>query len=172
MMIRCSHSDVLPIKELKEKFHPKNRNDHPKEQIARLAKILEYQGARYPAKISKLSGLITSGHGRILAAEAAGWDSYPVDYQDYESEEQEYADLQADNAIASWAELDLSGINLDLGDLGPDFDIDLLGLKNFVLEPAELDIKNTAGELDLEGFDNFQHECPKCGFEWNDNGTT
>ena len=61
----------------------------------------------------------------------------PVNYQDYEDETQEYADLQADNAIASWAELDFSGINADLGDLGPDFDIDLLGIKNFEIDVAD-----------------------------------
>lgn len=137
MKIRCSHSAMVPIAELKTKFHPKNRNKHPEDQLARLAKILEYQGARYAAKISKRSGLLTSGHGRILAAELAGWDSYPVDYQDYDSDEQEYADVQADNAIASWSELDLSGINADVVELGPDFDIDLLGIKSFDLDPSE-----------------------------------
>ena len=99
--------------------HPKNRNAHPSDQIKRLAKILEYQGFCYPIKISKLSGYITSGHGRLEAAKLNGWTEVPVNYQDYEDETQEYADLQADNAIASWAELDFSGINADLGDLGP-----------------------------------------------------
>lgn len=89
-------------------------------------------------KVSKQSGFITSGHGRVLAAKLNGWKTAPVNYQDYESDEQEYADVQADNAIASWAELDLSGINSDIGELGPDFDLDLLGIKDFVLEPAEL----------------------------------
>lgn len=135
--VRCTYSSLVPIKELKALFHPKNRNKHPPEQLARLAQILEYQGARAPAKISKLSGRLTAGHGRVQAAELAGWSHYPVDYQDYESEEQEYADLQADNAIALWAELDLSGINADLPDLGPDFDLDLLGIKNFKIDVAE-----------------------------------
>lgn len=137
MIIRCLYDKLLPIEELKKKFHPKNRNQHPPEQITRLAKILKYQGARSPAKISNQSDLITTGHGRILAAEEAGWEAYPVNFQDYDNEDQEYADLQADNSVAAWAELDLAGINADLGDLGPDFDIDLLGIKDFVLEPAE-----------------------------------
>ncbi len=126
---------MVPIHELKE--HPKNRNKHPDDQIKRLAAILKYQGWRYPVKVSNRSHFVTSGHGRILAAKKNGWKEVPVSYQDYESEEQEYADLQSDNAIASWAELDLSGINSDIGDLGPDFDINLLGIKDFVLEPAE-----------------------------------
>jgi DNA modification methylase len=129
--IHCLYDALVSIGELKA--HPKNRNTHPDEQIKRLAKILAYQGWRYPVKVSKRSGFITSGHGRLEAARLNGWAQVPVNYQDYESEEQEYADLQSDNAIALWAELDLSGINTDLGDLGPDFDIDLLGLENFEL---------------------------------------
>lgn len=137
MKFQCAHSAIVPIAELKNLFNPKNTNGHPKAQIERLARILEYQGARKSAVISKRSGLITSGHGRILAAEKAGWDYYPVDYQDYDSEEQELADLTADNAIAQWADLDLASINSDIPSFGPDFDIDLMGIKDFVLEPAE-----------------------------------
>jgi hypothetical protein len=98
---------------------------------------LEYQGWRYPVKVSKQTGLVTSGHGRILAAKRNGWKEVPVSFQDYEDETQEIADVTSDNAIASWAELDLSMVNAFAPDLGPDFDIDLLGIKDFVLEPAE-----------------------------------
>jgi len=133
--IHCQYSKLISVKELKP--HPKNRNKHSKEQIERLAKILEYQGWRYPIKVSNQTGFITSGHGRLMAAQKLSLKEVPVSYQDYESEEQEYADVQSDNAIASWAELDLSGINLDLQELGPDFDLDLLGIKDFTLDVSE-----------------------------------
>jgi len=135
MKIHCAHDLMVPASQLKP--HPKNRNKHPAEQVVRLAKILEYQGWRYPIKVSKLSGFITSGHGRLLAAKHLGWDQVPVNFQDYDSEEQEYADVQADNAIASWSELDLSAINSDIVDLGPDFNIDLLGIQNFKIDISE-----------------------------------
>jgi hypothetical protein len=134
-VIHCLKDKMVSVEELKP--HPKNRNKHPEDQIKRLAEILKYQGFRYPVKVSKRSGFVTSGHGRIEAARLNGWKKVPVNFQEYASDEQEYADVQADNAIASWAELDLSGINSDLGDLGPDFNLDMLGLKNFTLEPAE-----------------------------------
>lgn len=133
--VHCSHDRMIKVSELKP--HPKNRNKHPKDQLERLARILDYQGWRYPVKVSNLSGYVTSGHGRIEAAKVNGWKEVPVNFQDYESEEQEYADVQSDNAIASWAELDLSAINTDVVDLGPDFDIDLLGIKDFEIEPAD-----------------------------------
>jgi len=119
------------------KPNPRNRNIHPKEQIDRLGKLLLYQGWRHPVIISNLSGFIVAGHGRVEAAKKVGATTVPVDYQDFPDEESEYAFLQSDNAIASWADLDLSGINTDLADLGPDFDIDWLGLKDFEIEPAD-----------------------------------
>jgi len=131
MEVHCLYDKLVRVSELKE--HPKNRNVHPQDQIDRLAKILKYQGWRAPVKVSKRSGLITAGHGRLMAARHAGWKEVPVNFQDYDSDEQEYADLQADNAIALWADLDLSGINADLGDLGPDFDLEMLGMKDFEL---------------------------------------
>ena len=134
MKINCAHDELVPISKLKP--HPRNRNTHPPDQIDRLAKIMEYQGWRTPIKVSTRSGFITSGHGRLAAAIKNKWTEVPVDYQDYETEEQEYADLTADNAIASWAELDLSGINIDIGDLGP-FDLEFLGLKDFQVTMAD-----------------------------------
>lgn len=137
MIIRCLYDVMMPIKDLKARFNPANTNDHSADQIDRLSKILKYQGARYPAKISKRSDLITSGHGRVLAAEKAGWDQYPVNFQDYDDETQENADLTADNAIASWAVLDLSKVNKQIQDMGPDFDIELLGIKDFEIDIAD-----------------------------------
>jgi hypothetical protein len=135
MRIHCPHDGLVEVRALKP--HPKNRNSHPKDQIERLAKVLDYQGWRYPIKVSKRSGFITSGHGRLEAAKHLGWKEVPVSFQDYDDDTQEYADVQSDNSIASWSELDLSAINADIVDLGPDFDIDLLGINNFKIDIAE-----------------------------------
>lgn len=134
MKTNCLYDKLVPINQIKK--HPKNRNKHPREQLERLAKILEYQGWRYPVKISKRSGFVTSGHGRLAAAKLNGWKTVPVNFQDYENDEQEYADLQADNAIASWSEMDLEQIKIDLKDMG-DLDIDMLGVKDFGDDPAK-----------------------------------
>jgi DNA modification methylase len=135
MKIHCKYDEIAQISKLL--VHPKNPNQHTPEQIERLAQILKYQGWRYPIKVSKRSGYITSGHGRLMAAVENGWLGVPVNYQDYESDEQEYADLVSDNSIADWSELNLAQINFEVPNLGPDFDIDLLGIKDFVLEPAD-----------------------------------
>jgi ParB-like chromosome segregation protein Spo0J len=135
MIVHCAHDEMVPVSQLKK--HPKNPNIHTPSQIERLTKILEYQGFRNPIKVSKRSGLITAGHGRLEAAKRLGLKEVPVSFQDYTDEAQEYADLVADNSVAAWSALDLTSVNVDLVDLGPDFDIDLLGIADFTIEPAE-----------------------------------
>ena len=131
--------------------HPKNCHEHPPEQIERLCKIIEYQGFRNPLTVQAGTNLIVTGHGRTMAAKKLGMKEVPVIYQEFESDEQLYAHLVADNAIGkdTWATLDLGMINLELENLGPDLDIDLLGLKDFVIEPIEK-IKNKEVELSFD----------------------
>ncbi len=148
MKIRCEFKKLIPLQDLKE--HPKNRNAHGEDQINRLAQIIEYQGWRHPIIVSNLSGFICAGHGRLAAARKLGLTEVPVDYQDFESEESEYAFLVSDNSVAAWAELDLAGINADIVDLGPDFDIDLLGIKNFCIDMSELNLDEKEDPLDGE----------------------
>jgi len=132
------HNDKISWVEIKTlKPHPKNPNKHSKEQIKRLAEIIKYQGFRSPVVVSNRSGYIVAGHGRVEAAIQNGLSKVPVSYQDFTDDEQEYAHMTADNAIADWATLDLSAINKDIIELGPDFNIDMLGIKDFEIEPAD-----------------------------------
>lgn len=134
MDIKAREIVFVPISEIK--LNPKNRNKHPKDQIDQLAVIIRYQGFRDPVTISKLSGYLIAGEGRYLAAKKLGATHIPTIYQDFANADQEYAYGISNNAIASWSDLDLSMINLDLPDLGP-FDISLLGIKDFVVEPLD-----------------------------------
>lgn len=163
MKIHCKYDQLVSVNELKP--HSKNRNKHSEEQIERLTKLLAYQGIRAPIVVSNLSGMIVKGHGTLMAIKANGWINAPVSFQNFDNEEQEYAFVQSDNAIASWAELDFSGINLDLQNLGPDFDLDLLGLKDFSLDFSE---KLILDETDREKDESkvTEHECPRCKYKW------
>jgi DNA modification methylase len=134
-LIRANEIKHIPINELKP--HPKNPNKHGKDQIDRLADIIRYQGFRRPITVSNLSGYVTVGHGRIEAAKKLGMEFVPVTFQDYDDDTQEYADIVADNAIDDWAELDFAMVNAEVPELGPDFDIDLLGIRDFEIEPAD-----------------------------------
>lgn len=135
MKIQCAHSEIADLDLLVP--NPKNPNKHPDNQIKLLAKIMDHQGWRSPIVVSNRSGFITKGHGRLMAAKLNGWAKGPVDRQDYENEADEYADMVADNKIAELAETDMMMVNKDAMDLGPDFDLELLGIPDFEIVPTE-----------------------------------
>lgn len=82
-----------------------------------------------PITVSKRSGLIVKGHGCRLAAIDARLAWVPVEYQEYATEAEEYADLLADNRIAELAEMDNDKLSEILKDLQEteNFDMDLTG---------------------------------------------
>jgi hypothetical protein len=123
---------LVPIDEIRP--NPKNRNTHPEAQINRLAEIYAHNGMRTALVVSNQSGILVSGHGRLMAARRCGMTHVPVDFQDFDSPEHEYQHSIADNAISLWAELDLSGIHSDLPEVGP-FNLDMLGIEGFQLLP-------------------------------------
>lgn len=100
----CAYDEIVETKNLKQ--NPLNPNTHPEEQIELLARIIKKTGWRSPITVSKRSGYIVKGHGRLKAAILAGIQAVPVDYQEYSSDEEEYADLIADNKIAEFSTLD------------------------------------------------------------------
>jgi len=119
--VYCAHDAIVNTDEVQG--NPKNPNQHPDDQVALLAKVIKKQGWRAPITISTLSGLVVRGHGRLMAAKRLGTSAVPVDYQDYESEADEYADLIADNRLAELANLDnrmLLDLMADIEDLGGD----------------------------------------------------
>lgn len=105
MRIHCSYTKLVPLKELRP--HPRNPNHHPDDQIELLSKIIKTTGWRSPIVVSRLSGLIIKGHGRYEAARLAGFKEVPIDEQHYENENEELADMVADNRIAELADLSI-----------------------------------------------------------------
>lgn len=144
--------------------HPKNMHEHSPEQIERLCEILKYQGFRTPLTVQKGTNLIVCGHGRMLAAQKLGMSKLPVSYQEFDSEAQLYAHIVADNAIGkdTWASLDLGKINLDIQDLGPDLDIEMLGLKDFEVEPMD----RLDPQTDEDAVPEVQHPITRRGDIW------
>lgn len=100
----CQYDLEYDVSKLIE--HPKNPNTHPEEQIKLLAKIIQTNGWRAPITVSKQSGFIVKGHGRLMAAKILNLETVPVDFQDYENDSLEYADLMADNRIAELSKID------------------------------------------------------------------
>ena len=89
----CAHDAIVAIEKLIP--NPKNPNTHPDAQIQALGRIIRQTGWRAPITVSKRSGFIVKGHGRLAAAKLEGLTEVPVDYQNYTNEAEEYADLDA-----------------------------------------------------------------------------
>lgn len=106
IVVHCKHTKMEDIVNLVP--HPQNPNKHPDKQIALLAKIIKNSGWRSPIVISKKTGFIVSGHGRLEAAKLLNVQTVPIDLQEFASEAEEYAHLVADNRIA-----ELSGLSDD-----------------------------------------------------------
>ncbi len=137
VLVHCAYDKLIPVERLIP--NPRNPNRHPERQIDVLAKMIVAQGWRCPITVSNQSGFIVRGHGRLQAALRAGLSVAPVDYQDYENEAAEWADLIADNRIAELAETDFTALadlltELDTGA----FDLDLTGF-------SEGELKNIMG---------------------------
>lgn len=160
--VLCKYDDLVDPKKLKD--HPKNRNKHGQDQIERLSELYVYHGIRHPIIVSSLSGYIVAGHGRKLAAIRLGLSKMPVVYQKFDSPEQEYAFVQSDNAIALWADLDLSSINQDILDLSSEFNIDMLGIKNLTIDLDKAEFDPLADDSEDKD-DSKIKTCPHCGEE-------
>ena len=111
--------EMVPLEKLVP--HPRNDRVHPDRQIELLADIMRAQGIRYSIVVSKRSGFIVSGHGRLEAARMLGLKEYPCDWQDFPDEAAEVAQLTADNRLMLLAEFNEEQTQLNLKDLGIDF---------------------------------------------------
>ena len=104
----CAYDKLVKIDELLA--HPKNPNTHPQNQIKLLAQNIRYHGWRHAIVVSKLSGYIVAGHGRLEAAKELGVNIVPVEYQDFASEDNELAVLVGDNRLAELSSLDTNSL--------------------------------------------------------------
>lgn len=121
----CAFDEIVEISKLKE--NPRNPNTHPTHQLELLGEIIKKTGWRSPITVSNLSGFIVKGHGRLQAAKMAGFAHCPVEYQNFENEEEELAALLADNKLAEFAEID----GARLLELFEDFDFNDLSLTGY-----------------------------------------
>lgn len=142
----CSYDEILDIR--KVIGNPRNPNQHPEKQIEMLASIIKATGWRANITISRLSGYVVKGHGRLAAAVKAGLSKVPVEYQNYTSEAEEWADLTADNRIAELADMSTTMLADLLTEIdNGEFPIELTG---YTAEDLEGIIDAIAGVDDAE----------------------
>lgn len=145
----CGFEQLVPIEDLKP--NPRNPNTHPSRQIELLAKNIRYFGWRHPVTVSKRSGLIVAGHGRLAAARELDVQLVPVDYQDFASESDEMAVLIADNRLAELASIDLNSLEGIIDELKVEgFDTLLTGFDDADLESLLQGDDTSGDEEDIE----------------------
>jgi hypothetical protein len=131
--IWCIFDQLVDVFQLKP--HPANPNKHPDVQIALLQKILKEQGWRMPIVVSKRSGFIVSGHGRLEAAMRNGQDKVPVNFQEFQDEQMELIHLIADNRIHELSHMDKGEIKELLVELDSGLhDIEITGFTEKEIE--------------------------------------
>ena len=165
--VYCSHDMIVLTEDLIK--NPRNPNTHPQNQIEALAKIIQKQGWRAPITVSKRSGFIVKGHGRLEAAIFAGLNEVPVDYQSYENEAAEWADLVADNRLSELSTMNNDMLNELLQEISEaeDFDFDLTGYDESILDSI-LEEEDPPSDFDEYDEDiETTHECPQCGYKWS-----
>lgn len=150
----CSHDELIPLEKIVP--NPKNPNQHSPEQIKLLSEIIKGSGWRAPITISTRSGFITKGHGRLMAAQFMEADVAPVDYQNYASEAEEWADLTADNRIAELSEMDDVKLAEILEDI-KEADLDM-ALSGFSEEEMEKLLEDIADEIIEEAEEEQQED--------------
>lgn len=150
--IECEFTEMVPTGDLKE--FEKNPNKHSEGHTEALAKLIEGHGWRVPVIVSRLSGCVVAGHGRLAAAKLLGMPHVPVDYQEFDSSEAEYLFVVSENAASEWSEIDRAMVNGEIPDLGP-FDLSLLGLNDFTVDVSEKPPEQKPSK-DLR--------CPQCEF--------
>jgi hypothetical protein len=159
----CVYDKLVPLAELETRRHPKNPNTHSAAQVAAIAAVLEGNGWRQSIVVSNRSGLMTRGHGRLDAALLLGYESAPVDFQDYESEQAEIADMIADNRLSELSEMDEAQLVKVLQELqAAGHDIELTGFTDADLAKLtsiedEAEKLETIPQMELQAFEHFDY---------------
>lgn len=141
MKIESKEIKLIPINQIIP--NERNPNKHSPDQIDRLCKIIQYSGFRSPLVISNLSGKLIVGHGRLESAKKLNMVEVPVIYQDFKDADAEYQHMIADNAISEWSDIDFSMVNSEIPSFDPEFDLDMLGIRDFTLDPSEKEMKGS-----------------------------
>ena len=162
-----------------ERLNPYGNNAklHPDSHIEQIANSIEEFTFLDPVAVDE-NGEILEGHGRLLAAKKRGDSTIPVIQVTGLSDAQKVAYRLAHNKLTMNTGFDPDMLKLDFEFLqDSEFDLGLTGFGelelSFLDEQEEEEInepynpKSSAKEVNVDEFE-FDHKCPKCGFQYND----
>jgi ParB-like chromosome segregation protein Spo0J len=151
---------------------PSNARRHDDKNLAAIKGSLKKFGQRKP--IVTRNGVVIAGNGTLAAAQALGWSEIQIVRADDMSATDAAAFGIADNRTTDLSTFDMDALGSTLQALREDgFDLAEIGfdvgdLDDMFKEPGPITGSKELGEDDFSQFDN---QCPKCGFEY-DNPTT
>ena len=162
--------------------YQRNAKTHPKEQIERIARQIHEVGFLVPIVVDR-DKVVVSGHGRLLAAKSLGLKEVPVVVAEHLTEDQAMAWRIADNKVAEspWdmsllafdmQTLELHGVDLTVTAFSMDDAKAIVASLSGADLPADGPPKEGSKELGEESFQDFQHKCPRCGFEYDDSASS
>jgi len=160
----------LPVADLVP--YARNSRTHSPQQVDKIAASIREFGFLNPIIVDGMNGIV-AGHGRVLAAQKLGLSELPVIDASHLSEAQKRAYVIADNRLALDAGWDNEMLKIELQDLEADgFDLSLTGFEldeifGLTSETKDLDPDSSTKEIDPDDY-NMGHQCPKCGFEFDD----
>lgn len=163
------------LKDIKPYEKNPRKNDSAVDSVAN--SIKEF-GFKVPVVIDK-DNVIVCGHTRYKAAKKIGLKAVPCVVADDLTDEQIKAYRLADNKVSELAEwdIDLLGeelddiFNIDMSDFGFDIEDEAGGTTSGAdQENNQKEYQNTSTEISVDDYadENFQHECPRCKFRFND----
>lgn len=142
--------------------------------IESVAKSIKEYGFLVPIILDK-DYVIVAGHTRKKAAELLGLKKVPCVMAGDLTDEQIKAFRLADNKTAEYATWDTDALREELKQLesigynlsATGFDADEIA--KILVETETVTLKNSSGEFDLDDFsdEQFECECPRCGFRFN-----
>ena len=152
----------LPVSELKT--YPNNAKIHTAEQIEQIKASIKQFGFNDPIAIWKNNEVI-EGHGRLISAIELGLESVPVICLDEMDDKSRKAYMLVHNKLTidtgfnyDLLQIELSRIDIDMKQFG------------FELQPDDdVEYVETGKEFDVNDFNDeqFEYECPECGFRFN-----
>lgn len=148
--------------------YDRNPRTHPEAQVELLAELMKKFGPDQPIVVDE-NGVILKGHGRLLAAQRAGFETFPVAQHMSLTEEEKRAVRIADNQVALLSAWDHDQIKVEIAEIAlAGFDMKLLGFSEAQLEEFAAGGPGSPVAFTAYGEDiDTKYRCPSCGFAWS-----
>lgn len=173
--IKCRGAVDVRLEDLKE--FQGNLKDLSHENYQKLRTEILTHGFSEPVSIWINNGVthVINGHQRLRVLQGLMGEGFfipPIPASVIEAKDEREAKEKVLALTSQFGEITEFGLYEFMEKASLDYSI----LDNFRFPEIDIEkwkqgyeLENKSEELDLTAFDNFNHQCPKCGFEWDDN---